>query len=120
GIRVFRPPYRLRPLPTQAPQDEARRRDSAAVLPPDRMRARRIGAGGAGAPWSLLAPRVPPELAHALQRGHPARAAVELLSPRFAGRSPREHLPKIHRRRAALEVLRGDRARVPPRPFPRV
>ncbi len=119
-VRVLRPAHGLRPVPAEAPEDPARRRDSAAVLPSHRLRPLRDGARRARALRPLLAARVFAQLTDDVQFGHQARAALELLLARLARRSPGEHLPALHRRRPALEVLRRHRARLPPRALARV
>ena len=115
GVRVLRPAHGLRPLPPQASADPAGHRDTPAVLPAHRLRAGRDGAGGAGALPAVLVARVPAELADAVQRGHSPRAALELLPARLARRQPGEHLPALHGRGAALEVLGRHRPRLPSR-----
>ncbi len=64
--------------------------------------------------------RVPAQLTDHVQRRHPARAALELLPARLARGSPGGHLPEVHRRRDALEVLGRHRARLPPGAVARV
>ena len=121
GVRVLRPANGLRPVPPQAPEDAPRRSrrrsssSSASRAPSPRPCTEALELYGL-----FSSARVPAELADALQRGHEARAALELLLARLARRSPREHLPAVHRHRAALEVLGRHRARVPPRPLARL
>ena len=119
-VRVLRPAHGLRPLPAQAPADAPGHRDAAAVLPAHRLRARRDGRRGARALPAVLVARVPAELADAVQRGHArtssSRAASCSTRPTITSR----HLPALHRRRAALEVLGRHRPRVPPRALARL
>lgn len=119
-IRRAALPRQVVPLSAQAPDDPAGGRDSAAVLPANRLCPGGIGHRRARSLRAVLDAVVPAELAHAVQRRHPPRAALELLSARFAGGSARRHLFALHRHRPSLEVLGGNRARLPPRALARV
>src|SRR6185369_9222156 len=103
-----------RPLLAEAPAVAAGAGDRAAVLPAGRLRAFGVGDRDAGAVSAVLDAGVSAELTDAVQRRDAARAALQLLLARLARRSPGGDLRPLHRRGAALQVLRRNRPRVPP------
>ena len=115
GLRTLYDRYLLR-----APGDAARDRDAAAVLPAHRVRAVDGGRRGARALPAVLVARVPPGSPTLFNAGTTPRAAVELLPARLAATTPRGDLRALHRRRAAVEVLRRHRPRLPPRALARL
>ena len=120
-VRVLRPAHGLRPLPAQAPADAPRHRDAAAVLPAHRLRAGRDVPRGAGALPPVLVARVPAELADAVQRRHPPRAALELLPARLAATiTSRASTSATPTSRMLSKFSRRHRPRVPPRALARL
>ncbi|MET3931508.1 hypothetical protein ABIE51_003395 [Lysobacter sp. OAE881] len=120
ALRLLRPAHALRPLPATPPDRAHGDRNAAAVLPAHRLRAERGRGRSARAVQAHGAAGLHPVLAHAVQLRHHARAALQLLPARFAGRFARRHLQALHGRGEAVEVQRRHRPVVHAHPLARL